>query len=73
MYFESACIATNLMRLHVFLDVRFLRERPTAHDALEGLLAGVGADVLLQVKVLGECLVTILAHQLLLRLQISMQ
>ncbi len=65
---EAIKLAVYLVRLHVFLDVGFLREGSSAHNALKGLLARVGADVLLQVKVLREGLVAVLTQQLLLRL-----
>ena len=54
------------MSLHVFFDIGLLCKGPPTHNALEGLLSGVGAYVLLEVKVLHEGLVTVVTLELLL-------
>lgn len=44
---------------HVLLHVALLGERTPTHDALEGFLASVGANVLPQVKILAELLAAV--------------
>ena len=56
----------DLVRGHVLLDVGLLSEASAADDTLVGSLPGVGPDVLGQVEVLVEPLLTITTEQLLL-------
>lgn len=66
-YISTHCLVTAyFMRCHVFLDIRFLSECSSAHNTLIWFFPCVGADVLLQIKVLHKHLLAVLTFQLLL-------
>lgn len=56
----------HLVCLHVFFNVGFLSKCTATDNTLKGLLSGVRPDVLLEIKVLTEGLITVLTGEFFL-------